>query len=198
MIVRKKRVPVHPKPCLKKGMTERKACSSKSAKIERERRRVERILYQNLSRYYSPPKGKEWVRSQLLVKGKCGHDHSSYKQRSTYPNSQRSMMSSVWKKMGISRISISKISWTLRIARPLRILKTLRVSMISEALRISRRFLPFLSHPTSHHPKLRCRQRPFRKTKDTWILHFIYQVASSHRYRTVLLLVPMLELLGPP
>ena len=80
MIVRKKRLPVYPKPCLKVRPGERTTIGSKSADDEFERRNVERRFYRRLSRYYLLPEGMkiakvEWTRPPLLVTGKHGDDH---------------------------------------------------------------------------------------------------------------------------
>ena len=78
-IIRTKRVPVYSKPYLLRGTGVRTAFNSKDAKKERERRDVERRLYQKLSQYYPLPEGMEkWVRPPLLVEGKHGNGHSSY------------------------------------------------------------------------------------------------------------------------
>ena len=85
MIIGKKRVPVYPKPNLKKGTVERTVFDSEYAKKEHERRNVDRRLYEKLSRYYPLPEGKrEWARPPLLVKGKCGRDRSSCQKHSAY------------------------------------------------------------------------------------------------------------------
>lgn len=49
--------------------TEEKEATSKHARAERDRRKVERKLYQELSRFYSRPKGL-WTRPKLLSKRK--------------------------------------------------------------------------------------------------------------------------------
>ena len=79
-IVRRVRHPLHRKPCLKRGRSERTVIGSRSADSEAERRKVERRLYRRLSRYYSPPNGDdaaEWTRPPLLQTGKHGHGLTS-------------------------------------------------------------------------------------------------------------------------
>ena len=79
-IIRRVRHPVHEKPRLKRGRSERTVIGTRSADSEAERRKVERRLYRRLSLYYSPPGGDddaEWTRPPLLRKGKHGHGLTS-------------------------------------------------------------------------------------------------------------------------
>jgi len=55
------------------GHGERTVTGSKNADKEADRRKKERELYEDLSKYYSLPKGKgKWTRPPLLMKGKHG------------------------------------------------------------------------------------------------------------------------------
>ena len=60
-------------PCLKTASPRESAAPSKSAMGEREKRCVDRGLYEELSKYYSLGKNQvEWSRRKLLAEGKHG------------------------------------------------------------------------------------------------------------------------------
>ena len=66
---------MYPEPRLTEGGGERSVFSD-NAKKEWKRRRVDRELYGELSRYYPLPEGeKSWKRPPLLLKGKHGRGH---------------------------------------------------------------------------------------------------------------------------
>jgi len=76
--VAKIRVPVYPGPRLLKGKGKRTAEGKKGADDEHKRRKGERELNQELSRYYQlPVKKVAWSCPALLLKGKHRRDRLS-------------------------------------------------------------------------------------------------------------------------
>ena len=70
-----KRPPFYSEPRLQSGHGERTVKGSKNADGEFRRRKRERGLYEELSRFYLLPETRAtWTRPQLLVKGKHEHD----------------------------------------------------------------------------------------------------------------------------